>query len=47
MLIGVAAFFAGIALFVEPDRTRELVEERVNWWTLLFFMLLFASDMSG
>jgi Na+/H+ antiporter NhaD/arsenite permease-like protein len=43
MLIGVAAFFAGIALFLERDRARELVEQRVDWWTLTFFMLLFAS----
>lgn len=43
MLIGVAAFFAGIALFLERDRARALVEERVDWWTLTFFMLFFAS----
>jgi Na+/H+ antiporter NhaD/arsenite permease-like protein len=43
MLIGVAAFFAGIALLLDRDRARELVEKRVDWWTLTFFMLLFAS----
>lgn len=43
MLIGVAAFFAGVALFIERGRARELVEKRVDWWTLTFFMLLFAS----
>ena len=43
MLIGVPFLMAGIALFIEQDRARELVEKRVDWWTLCFFLLLFAS----
>jgi len=43
MLVGVALFAAALVLFIERDRARELVEKRVDWWTLAFFMLLFAS----
>ncbi|HEY8498884.1 MAG TPA: SLC13 family permease [Limnochordales bacterium] len=43
MLVGVALAAAGIVLFVERQRARELVERRVDWWTLAFFLLLFAS----
>ncbi len=43
MLIGVAMAAAGIVLFMERKRAKVLVETRVDWWTLLFFMLLFAS----
>ncbi|MBE3598846.1 MAG: hypothetical protein IMX02_08670 [Limnochordaceae bacterium] len=43
MLVGVALAAAGIVLFVERHRARELVERRVDWWTLAFFLLLFAS----
>lgn len=43
MLVGVALLAAGIVLLAERHRARELVERRVDWWTLAFFMLLFAS----
>lgn len=43
LLIGTALVGAGISLLLERDRARELVERRVDWWTLTFFMLLFAS----
>ncbi len=43
LLIGTAFLFAGISLLLERDRARELVERRVDWWTLTFFMMLFAS----
>lgn len=43
MLVGTALLAAGIVLFIERERARELVEKRVDWWTLAFFMLLFAS----
>jgi Na+/H+ antiporter NhaD/arsenite permease-like protein len=43
MLLGVALIGAGIALAVSGERARELVEKRVDWWTLAFFLLLFAS----
>jgi Na+/H+ antiporter NhaD/arsenite permease-like protein len=43
LLIGVALMAAGISLFLERARAKELVERRVDWWTLTFFMMLFAS----
>lgn len=43
MLLGTAMAASGIALALERERARELVEERVEWWTLTFFILLFAS----
>jgi Na+/H+ antiporter NhaD/arsenite permease-like protein len=43
LLIGIALLSAGISLLLERDRARELVERRVDWWTLTFFMMLFAS----
>jgi len=43
MLLGTALGAAGIALLIDFERARELVEKRVDWWTLSFFILLFAS----
>lgn len=43
LLIGTAFAAAGISLLLEKDRARELVENRVDWWTLSFFMMLFAT----
>ncbi|MFX0163091.1 MAG: SLC13 family permease [Candidatus Hodarchaeota archaeon] len=43
MLLGVAMIAAGLALMIEREGARELVEKRVDWWTLTFFLLLFAS----
>ncbi|MEM2114436.1 MAG: SLC13 family permease [Candidatus Caldarchaeum sp.] len=43
MLLGAPLFFAGFVLLLERDRARELVERRIDWWTLLFFMTFFAS----
>ncbi|MEE9595091.1 MAG: SLC13 family permease, partial [Candidatus Hydrothermarchaeales archaeon] len=43
MLLATALGGASIALLIEQDKARELVEKRVDWWTLLFFLLLFAS----
>jgi Na+/H+ antiporter NhaD/arsenite permease-like protein len=43
LLLGVPFFMAGVALLLERDKARELVEKRVDWWTLTFFILLFAS----
>jgi Na+/H+ antiporter NhaD/arsenite permease-like protein len=33
---------AGLVMIYRRDRAREYVEREVDWWTLLFFMLLFA-----
>lgn len=43
MLLGVPFIWASISLFIERHRAREIVSRRVDWWTLTFFMLLFAS----
>jgi len=43
LLIGTALFFAGVALFLKRDDAREFFTRRVDWWTLSFFMILFAS----
>ena len=43
MLLGVALLGAGAALMMSGDQARQLVEKRVDWWTLTFFLFLFAS----
>jgi len=43
MLLGTALAAASISLFLEREEARELVERRVDWWTLAFFLFLFAS----
>jgi len=43
MLVGVAVMAAGISLFLEKEKARELVERRVDWWTLTFFLAFFSS----
>jgi Na+/H+ antiporter NhaD/arsenite permease-like protein len=43
MLLGVALLGAGAALALSGDNARALVEKRVDWWTLAFFLMLFAS----
>ena len=43
LLPGVAFAAAGIVLFLNHGKAREMVEKRVDWWTLAFFIFLFAS----
>ncbi len=43
LLIGFPFLMAGIVLLIEGEKARELVEKRVDWWTLIFFLMLFAS----
>jgi len=43
MLLGSVMGIAGIALLIDWKRARELLEIHVDWWTLSFFMMLFAS----
>ena len=33
---------AGIVMILKPNRARHYIEHEVDWWTLIFFMLLFA-----
>lgn len=43
MLLGTSLAGAGVALALSRERSRHLVEHRVDWWTLCFFLFLFAS----
>ena len=43
LLPGVAFAVAGVVLFLNHKNAREMVERRVDWWTLAFFIFLFAS----
>lgn len=43
MLLGVALIGASVALILSKDEARTLIEKRVDWWTLSFFLFLFAS----
>ena len=42
MLIVAPLVVAGAVMIVRRDRARHYIEAEVEWWTLLFFMLLFA-----
>ncbi len=33
---------AGVVMIIKPNRARHYIESEVDWWTLLFFMVLFA-----
>jgi len=43
MLLGSAILGAAAALALHKNEARGLVEKRVDWWTLVFFLFLFAS----
>jgi Na+/H+ antiporter NhaD/arsenite permease-like protein len=43
MLLGTALAAASVTLFINRARARDLVARRVDWWTLSFFIFLFAS----
>jgi Na+/H+ antiporter NhaD/arsenite permease-like protein len=43
LLLGAPMLGAGVALILEGGRARELLERRVDWWTLLFFLLFFST----
>jgi Na+/H+ antiporter NhaD/arsenite permease-like protein len=43
LLIGTALFFGAIAIFLKADDARDFFNRRVDWWTLSFFLILFAS----
>ncbi len=43
MMVGAALFMGSIVLLKQREKAREFVERRVDWWTLSFFMMLFAS----
>lgn len=43
MLVATPLMWASIALLIERQKARDIVMHRVDWWTLLFFMLLFSA----
>lgn len=43
MMVAAALFMGSLVLLLRREKARELVERRVDWWTLAFFMMLFAS----
>ncbi len=42
LLIMLPVFFAGIVMIYRYDRARHYIEEEVEWYSLLFFLFLFA-----
>jgi Na+/H+ antiporter NhaD/arsenite permease-like protein len=42
-MVGAALAMGAVVLLLRREKARELVERRVDWWTLSFFMMLFAS----
>ncbi len=43
MLLGTSLFAGAIAILLQAQNAREFFMKRVDWWTLTFFMALFAS----
>lgn len=43
LLLGTALFFAAVSIFLKAHEAREFFMRRVDWWTLSFFLALFAS----
>jgi Na+/H+ antiporter NhaD/arsenite permease-like protein len=43
MMVAAALVMGSVVLFLRRNHARELLERRVDWWTLSFFMMLFAS----
>ncbi|MFN4046507.1 MAG: SLC13 family permease, partial [Acidilobaceae archaeon] len=43
LLVATPMLWASISLLLERHRARDIVVHRVDWWTLLFFMLLFSA----
>jgi Na+/H+ antiporter NhaD/arsenite permease-like protein len=43
MLLGTSIVGAGLALIIGRKQARDIVERKVDWWTLAFFLFLFAS----
>jgi Na+/H+ antiporter NhaD/arsenite permease-like protein len=43
MMVAAALIMGCIVLLIRRDKAREMVERRIDWWTLAFFMMLFAS----
>lgn len=42
VLLATPLIGAGLIMFWRPEKARHYIEKDVDWWTLLFFMMLFA-----
>ncbi|PIV56705.1 hypothetical protein COY52_00975 [Candidatus Desantisbacteria bacterium CG_4_10_14_0_8_um_filter_48_22] len=42
MLLAAPLIGAGVVMFWKAERARHYIEKDVDWWTLIFFMMLFA-----
>jgi len=42
LLLSIPLISAGVIMLWRKDKAREYIEKDVDWWTLIFFMLLFA-----
>ncbi|MCX8195684.1 MAG: SLC13 family permease [Acidilobaceae archaeon] len=43
LLVATPMFWSAVGLLLERHKAREIVTHRVDWWTLLFFLLLFST----
>jgi len=43
MLLGTALAGGAVALLLSRDEARNIIEKKIDWWTLCFFLFLFAS----
>lgn len=43
MLLGTAMIGGAVALLFSRDEARGIIEKKIDWWTLCFFLFLFAS----
>src|SRR3990167_6336384 len=43
LLIGTSLAAGAVSIFLKADEAREFFMRRVDWWTLTFFLALFAS----
>lgn len=42
LLVASSALFAGMVLLWKREKAKEYIDRKVDWWTLIFFMFLFA-----
>ncbi len=43
MLLGTSLGAGGVALILDRKKAREIIEKRIDWWTLSFFIMFFAA----
>ncbi|MEX2725040.1 MAG: SLC13 family permease [Candidatus Freyarchaeota archaeon] len=43
MLLGTSLGAGGVALILDRKKAREIIEKRIDWWTLSFFITFFAA----